>query len=150
MTIYNKEIKINPAASGDIDLGQILDNFKVVEIHVKNLEFEVSKLKEQKIAFVRTTLCEGFHPTPILKAYDHKGCKLISAYAQAADNWKIDNIIEVGENITNPITIKAGEKSGKTQNLLVNKHKKVKEKEEVTVKCSSARKVIVTTQWEEI
>ena len=145
---YEKEIAISPAAAGIIDWTQIKHTFRVIENHVLALEEEVKGLKQPRTVFVRTVLLEGGTET-ILEPRDHLNCRLVKAFVQVADNLKMENTVEVPK-LTEPKTLKAGEKSGKAQSMVVNEHRNVSRYEEIFVTTTSVRKTILVTTWREI
>lgn len=151
---YNKEIKLNPSARGEAGWEQVMTNFEWLKEHVDNIEKDIKMSSDRKVRFVRAILVEGISPVTLLEPKDHENCKLINAFAQAGDNIDMDNTLIIksggGSQLSESVTIKAGEKSGKTQSFNVDKHKTVGRFEKVVVVPSSVRKVIVSCIMEEI
>lgn len=150
---YNTHIKVNPGVAGDASWGQVDANFEWLKAHIDDLKADIKMVKERRPRFTRTILCDGIGQVIILNPKDHENCKLISAFAQAADNIVMDNIIVLaadGGAIAKEVVIKAGEKSGKVQRFDISKHASIGRYEKVVAIPNSVRKVIVTTEFEEI
>lgn len=150
---YDKHIKINPSAAGEASWGQVDINFEWLEEQIDDIRADIKVSSDRKQRFVRAILVEGTYPVALLEPKDHENCKLVSAFAQAGDNVGMDNmlIIQGGTgNLTERVTIKDGEKSGKVQSFKVDLHKTVGRYEKVEIIPSSVRKVIVSTEWQEI
>ena len=150
---YVNDIKTNRSARGEADWDQVRTNFEWLEEQIGNIQADLKMMMDRRPRFTRAVLSEGINPVTILEPKDHENCRLVSAFAQAADNVALNNIIVLaadGGAIAKEVIIKAGEKSGKVQRLWVSKHATIGRYEKVVVIPSSVRKVIVTTEWEEI
>lgn len=150
---YKTHISTNPSAQGAANWRQVDINFEWLKEQIDDLKADVKMDSDRRQTFTRVVLCEGISPVTILEPQDHENCKLVSAFAQAADNVDLDNVIVLsadGGAIAKEATIKAGEKSGKVQSFNASKHITVGRYEKVVAIPNSVRKVIVVTEWQEI
>ena len=140
--------KFSYVPSGSVDYPQLHSNLDALEEKINELVGELQRVDARKYTTTRSVLVDEVKPIKLLSARDHKHCQIREAWVTAADNLELDQTIWIrakgSKNISNPKTIKASEKAGKTQPITVNTNYTINRNEDIEVVSNSTRKVIVS------
>jgi len=147
--------EFNYRVTGDVGFGVIQENFQTIQENIDTINEMLELITKRDYAYTRMGLVEYTAPITLLQARDHDDSKLISAFVIAADNLNMDQTLRMvkvkgNANIVEPRTIKATEKSGKTQPFKVVERMQISRYESVEILPSSNRKVVVVANFMEV
>lgn len=145
--------KFNYRPSGDVGYSVIQSNFDKLQENLDTVNETLELIVSRNYSNSRAILVEGTSAVTLMEARDHNNCKLISAFVIAADNLNMDQKIRIvigNTDIVEPKTIKATEKSGKSQDFNIIERMQVNRTDDIRVIPSSVRKVIVVANLVEV